>query len=52
MGKRIMVAVVGAGLGTFAGLLVAYLGVGTPALVGGAVVGAVVPLIVLGKPGK
>jgi hypothetical protein len=52
MGKRIMVAVVGAGIGGFAGLLISSLGLGTPALFGGVVVGAVVPLVVLGKPGK
>jgi hypothetical protein len=52
MGKRIFVAVVGAGLGALAGLLVSYLGLGTPALFGGAAVGAVVPMVVLGKPGK
>jgi hypothetical protein len=52
MGKRIMVAVVGAGIGALAGLLISYLGLGTPALIGGAVVGAIVPLVVLGKPGR
>jgi len=52
MGKRIMVAVVGAGIGALAGLLVSYLGVGTPALIGGAAIGAIVPLVALGKPGK
>ena len=52
MGKRIMLAVVGAGVGSLAGLLVSFLGVGNPALLVGAIVGAVVPLVVLGKPGK
>jgi hypothetical protein len=52
MGKRIMVAIVGAGIGTLAGLLASYLGAGNAALYGGAAVGAVLPLIVLGKPGK
>ena len=53
MGKRIMVAVVGAGIGAFAGLILSFLGVAsTPVLVGGAAVGAVLPLVVLGKPGK
>jgi len=47
-----MVAVVGAGIGALAGLLVSYLGLGTPALIGGAIIGAFLPLIVLGKPGK
>jgi hypothetical protein len=52
MGKRIMVAVVGAGIGAFAGLLLSFLGAGKAFLVGGAIVGAIVPLIVLGKPGR
>jgi hypothetical protein len=48
-----MVAVVGAGIGAFAGLVVSWMGVhATVALFGGAAVGAVVPLMVLGKPGK
>ena len=53
MGKRIMVAVVGAGIGAFAGLIVSWWGVhATTALFGGAAIGAVVPLLVLGKPGE
>jgi hypothetical protein len=52
MGKRIMVSVVGAGIGALVGLLVAYLGAGNAALWGGAAIGAVLPLVVLGKPGK
>jgi hypothetical protein len=52
MGKRIMVAVVGAGIGALAGLVASWLGAGNAALYGGAVVGAVLPLIVLGKPGQ
>jgi hypothetical protein len=52
MGKRVMLAIVGAGIGSLAGLLVSFLGVGNVALVAGAVIGAVVPLLVLGKPGK
>lgn len=51
MAKRIMVAVVGAGIGSLAGLLVSFLGVGNWALIAGAVAGAIVPLVVLGKPG-
>lgn len=51
--KRAMVAVVGAGIGSLAGLLVSFLlNNWTPALVIGAVAGAVVPLLVLGPPGK
>lgn len=52
MGKRVMLAIVGAGIGSLAGLLVSFLGVGNAALVAGAVIGAIVPLLVLGKPGK
>lgn len=52
MGKRIMVALVGAGLGSLVGLLATFFGAGTAALYGGAAVGAVVPLLVLGKPAK
>ena len=52
MAKRIMVAVVGAGIGSLAGLLISFLGAGNSALVVGAAVGAVIPLLVLGRPGK
>jgi hypothetical protein len=52
MGKRIMLAAVGAGIGSLAGLLVSFLGVGNPALIVGAVAGAILPLVVLGPPGK
>jgi hypothetical protein len=52
MAKRIMVMVVGAGMGTLAGLLVSVLGAGNPALIVGAIVGAVLPLLVLGPPGR
>jgi hypothetical protein len=51
MAKRIMVAVVGAGIGSLAGLLVSFLGAGNPALIVGAIVGAAIPLLVLGSPG-
>jgi hypothetical protein len=51
MVKRIMVAVIGAGIGSMVGLLVSFLGVGNPALIVGAVAGAVIPLLVLGAPG-
>jgi hypothetical protein len=47
-----MIAVVGAGIGSLLGLLVSFLGAGNAALIGGAAVGAVVPLLVLGAPGK
>ena len=52
MAKRLMVVVVGAGIGSLAGLLVAVLGVGAPALIVGAVAGALLPLLVLGPPGR
>ena len=52
MGKRIMVAVVGAGIGSLAGLLLSFLGVGNWALIAGAVIGAIIPLLVLGPPGE
>ncbi|SPF43985.1 exported hypothetical protein [Candidatus Sulfopaludibacter sp. SbA4] len=52
MGKRIMIAVVGAGIGSLVGLLVSFLGAGNPALIVGAIAGAVIPLVVLGQPGK
>lgn len=50
IGKRIMVSVVGAGIGSLAGLLISFLGAGNSALIAGAIVGAIVPLVVLGKP--
>ncbi|MGA2039588.1 MAG: hypothetical protein ABSH42_09960 [Bryobacteraceae bacterium] len=52
MGKRIMIAVVGAGLGSLAGLLAAFLGAGNVALIVGAALGAIIPLVVLGAPGR
>jgi hypothetical protein len=51
--KRLMLAVVGAGIGSLAGLLVSFLlHDWTPALVIGALAGAVIPLVVLGPPGR
>ena len=52
MGKRIMLAVVGAGLGVLVGLAADFLGAGDKALIIGAAIGAVVPQFVLGPPGK
>ena len=52
MGKRIMVAAVGAGIGSLAGVAAMFLGAGTLALIGGAIAGAILPLAVLGPPGK
>jgi hypothetical protein len=51
MVKRIMVAVVGAGIGSLVGVFVSSLGAGNPALIAGAAIGAMIPLLVLGKPG-
>ena len=50
VGKRIMLVMVGAGIGSLAGLLISFLGAGNIALIAGAAVGAVAPLAVLGKP--
>jgi hypothetical protein len=53
MGKRLMLAVVGAGIGSLLGLLVSFVAGGwNPALVLGAVVGAILPLVFLGSPGR
>ena len=52
MAKRIMLSVVGAGIGSLAGLLVSFLGVGNYALIVGALAGAVIPLMVMGPPGR
>ena len=50
--KRVAVSVVGAGLGSLVGLLGAFLGAGNPALIAGALIGAVLPHLVLGRPGR
>ncbi len=52
MAKRIMLAVIGAGIGSLAGLLADFLGAGNAALIAGAVIGAAIPLLALGPPGK
>ena len=52
MAKRIMLAVVGAGIGAFVGLLADLMGAGSMALVAGGAIGAIVPQLVLGSPGK
>jgi hypothetical protein len=52
MFKRLMVAIVGAGIGSLLGLLISFLGVGNIALIAGAILGAGVPLLVLGPPGR
>jgi hypothetical protein len=50
--KRLMLAVVGAGIGSLVGLLISFLGAGNLALIAGAIAGAVIPLVVLGPPGR
>jgi hypothetical protein len=52
MAKRIMIVLVGAGIGSLAGLFVSFLGAGNAALIVGAVVGGALPLLVLGPPGR
>ena len=52
MAKRLMIAVVGAGIGALAGLLIDYLGAGNIAVLVGAAAGAVIPQFVLGAPGR
>jgi hypothetical protein len=52
MTKRIMLAVVGAGIGAFCGLFVDYIGAGNVALIAGGAIGAIVPQFVLGAPGR
>jgi uncharacterized membrane protein YeaQ/YmgE (transglycosylase-associated protein family) len=52
MAKRIMVSLVGAGIGSLVGLLISFMGAGNLALILGAVAGAIVPLAVMGPPGR
>jgi hypothetical protein len=52
MVKRIMVAVVGAGMGALIGLPIDFLGAGNLALILGGAAGAVIPLIFLGRPSR
>jgi hypothetical protein len=47
-----MVSVVGAGLGSLAGLLFSFLGVGNSALLIGGAAGAIFPHLILGRPGR
>jgi hypothetical protein len=51
MAKRIMVAVIGAGMGSLIGLLIDFLGAGNIALIVCGVAGALIPLVALGQPG-
>jgi hypothetical protein len=50
--KRLMLAVVGAGIGALVGLLADYLGAGNAALWVCAAAGALVPQFLLGPPGR
>ena len=52
MAKRLMIAVVGAGVGALAGLLADYLGAGVAGLWICAAAGAIVPQFLLGQPGR
>ncbi len=52
MARRIAVALIGAGIGSLLGLLADALGAGDKALIAGAVGGAIIPLALLGKPGR
>jgi hypothetical protein len=52
MFKRLFVIIVGAGMGSLAGLVASALGAGNAGLIGGAVIGAVLPLVILGAPGR
>jgi hypothetical protein len=52
MAKRILLALVGAGLGAMVGLLISFLGAGNSALIIGAVAGAIIPQFLLGSPGR
>jgi hypothetical protein len=47
-----MAVVIGAGMGALAGLLLSFVGLGNKGLYVGAIVGAVIPLMVLGRPGR
>jgi hypothetical protein len=51
LAKRIMIAIVGAGMGGLVGLLIGFLGLGNTGLFVGAIIGAIVPLVFLGQPG-
>ncbi|HTS64648.1 MAG TPA: hypothetical protein VMH28_21645 [Candidatus Acidoferrales bacterium] len=52
MAKRLMLSVVGAGVGALAGLLIDYLGAGVAGLWICAAAGALVPQFLLGPPGR
>jgi hypothetical protein len=52
MGKRVLLMVVGAGMGSLVGLLATLMGAGSAGVIAGAAIGAVMPILVLGSPGK
>jgi hypothetical protein len=52
MAKRLMIVIVGVGIGSLAGLVISALGAGSLGLIIGAVAGGVIPLLILGPPGK
>ena len=52
MAKRLMIVIVGIGIGSLAGLVISALGGGNLGLLIGAVAGGVIPLLILGPPGK
>ncbi len=47
-----MAVVVGAGMGALAGLLLSFVGLGNKGIFAGAILGGVIPLLVLGRPGR
>jgi hypothetical protein len=47
-----MLSIVGAGMGALLGLIFDFLGAGPKALIAGGVIGAIIPQLVLGSPGK
>jgi len=47
-----MAVVIGAGMGALAGLLLSFVGLGNIGIFAGAIVGGIVPLVVLGPPGR
>ena len=52
MGKRIMASVVGAGIGSLVGVAARFFGAGDVVVFAGAIAGAVLMPVVLGRPGR
>ena len=44
--------VIGAGMGALAGLVLSFVGFGNTGLWVGAIIGGIIPLVVLGRPGR